>query len=315
MISNKSLIQKADLALSELTSGGGALSEAKSKEFLQLLIKKGVLTSRANVKTMAAATHTFPKIRFGSRIIRAGASGQALAEADRSKPEHTSMTLNAQLFKAEIQLPDEIFEDNIEGVALQDTILALVAEQMSADVDDIVVNSNTANAALAPELKLFDGMLAKATTNTVAAGGTVLTKDVLKQTLKAMPREFQQDPLRLKFFTSINTANEYGDGYADRMTGLGDEALQNASNSRYRSIEVLPVPLWPENLGGGTDESAVILCDPKEIVIGFWRTIKMEMERSARHGTNILVASMRMDFDYMHEPAVVKTTGIKVSAA
>lgn len=315
MISNKSLVNKADLALSELTSGGGILPEAKAKQFMEIMIKRGVLTSRARVIPMRAPTETVDKMRFGSRIIRAGSAGIALSEADRSKPELSKVNLEAKLFKAEVQLSDEILEDNIEGAALADHIMALVAERMSSDVDDIVINSNTANAALAPELKLFDGMLAKATTNTVAAGGTVLTKDVLKQTLKAMPREFQQDPSRLKFMTSVNTVTEYGDGYADRMTGLGDTVLQNAGGMRYMSVEVLPIPLWPEDLGGGSDESAVILCDPKDIMIGFWRTIKLEMERSARHGTNILVATMRMDFDYAHEPAVVKTTGVKVSAA
>lgn len=314
MLPNKHLINKADLALSELTSGGGHLPEAKAKQFMEIMIRKGVLSSIARVVPMASYQQTVSKIRFGSRIVRAATAGQALAEADRSKPELTEVSLDAKLWKAEVQLGDEILEDNIEGEALQDHIMALVAERMSADIDDLLINSDTSNAALAPELKLFDGMLKAATTNTVAAGGVVLTKDVLKQTLKAMPREFQGNLAELKFFTSVNAATEYGDGLADRMTGLGDDKVQNASPVRYMSIGVLPVPQWPEDLGGGSDETAVILTHPKNILIGLWRKVKLEMERSARHGTNILVASMRMDFDYEHEPAVVKTTGVKVSA-
>lgn len=314
MLPNKSLIQKADLALSELQSNGGALPEAKAKQFVEIMIKKGVLSSMARVVPMASYQQTIDKIRFASRIMRAGAAGVALSEADRSKPELSKVTLDAKLWKAEVQLDDEILEDNIEGEELQDHIVALVAERMGADTDDIVINSDSTDATLAPELRLFDGILKSVTTNTVAAGGTVLTKDVLKQTRKAMPIEFQQNPAEMKFMTSVNAVTEYGDGVADRMTGLGDAALQNAGQIRYMATEVMGIPYWPENLGGGSDETALVLTHPKNLLIGLWRKVRIEMERSARHGTNILVASVRMHFKFEHEPAVVKTTGIKVSA-
>ena len=98
------------------------------------------------------------------------------------------------------------------------------------------------------------------------------------------------------------------------MAGLGDAALQNAGQIRYMAAEVMPVPYFPEDLGGSDDETAVILTHPKNLVVGLWRKIRVEMERSARHGTNIIVASVRMDFKYEHEPAVVKNNSVKVSA-
>lgn len=314
MLPNKQLIAKADLALSELQSNGGALPEAKAKQFVEIMIKKGVLTSMARVIPMAGYQQTVDKIRFPSRIMRAGSAGIALSEADRSKPELSKVSLEAKLWKAEVQLDDEILEDNIEGEELQNHIVSLVAERMGADTDDILINSDSTDNTLDPELRLFNGMLKAVTTNTVSAGGTVLTKDVLKQTRKAMPIEFQGNPAELKFFTSVNAVTEYGDGLADRMTGLGDAALQNAGQIRYMATEVMPVPYFPEDLGGSDDETAVILTHPKNLVVGLWRKIRVEMERSARHGTNIIVASVRMDFKYEHEPAVVKTTGVKVSA-
>lgn len=312
MISNQRLINKADLALTELVSNGGDLPEAKAKEFFEILIKKGVMMPMIRVTTMKASTETIPKIRFAGRILRAGQSGMALSEADRSKPETSEVSLSAKLFKAEVQLNDEVLEDNVEGALLNAHVTALVAERISSDVDDILINSDTSNAALAPELRLIDGLLKAATTNTVAAGGTVLTRDVLKQTLKAMPVEFQTEAL--KYLTSKNALTEYCDGLGDRMTPLGDQHAQDQLEARYQSYGIKGIPQWPENLGGGTDETAVILTDPKNIVLGFWRTIKIAMDRNARSGSDILIASLRMDFDYEHEPAVVKTTGIKVSA-
>ena len=39
---NRSILEKADLALADLTAGGGVLKEAQAKKFMRLLIKESV---------------------------------------------------------------------------------------------------------------------------------------------------------------------------------------------------------------------------------------------------------------------------------
>ena len=50
---NRTLIEKADLALSDLTTAG-ALQEAQAQKFIRLLIKESVVMSAATVKPMKA---------------------------------------------------------------------------------------------------------------------------------------------------------------------------------------------------------------------------------------------------------------------
>ena len=59
MIPNKTLLQKADHALSELTTDGGALMEAQAKKFLIKLIKQGKLMQWATVTPIEATIIMF----------------------------------------------------------------------------------------------------------------------------------------------------------------------------------------------------------------------------------------------------------------
>jgi hypothetical protein len=71
--------------------------------------------------------------------------------------------------------------------------------------------------------------------------------------------------------------------------------------------------LFPENLGGGTDETVVLFCDPKNITFGIQRSIRLETDKDISAGEIIMVMSTRWDVKYAHEPAVVKATGVKVA--
>ncbi len=76
--SNRTLLEKADLALADLTAGGGVLLPAQAQKFMRLLIKQSVLMQMATVVPMASPKHQIAKIKFGSRILRRGSEATAL---------------------------------------------------------------------------------------------------------------------------------------------------------------------------------------------------------------------------------------------
>lgn len=304
---NKSLIEKADLALSDLTNNG-EIVPAQARRFIRLLVKPSVVMSQAFVRPMGSKKQKINTARFGSRIMRPGAEATALPLGDRSKPDLTEVELSAELFKAQVDLNDEVLEDNIEGGNFRQTVMSLIGEAASRDMEELLVQGDTASADA--YLAIFDGLLKAATTNTVAAGTVPLSKTELKATLKAMPSEFSRNRRRLRYFTSVNAEIDYRDTLANRATAEGDRFLQDQMNSRYSGIPVQDVPLFPENLGGGTNETNLLLTDPKNVAIGIWRRIRMEVERDAKAGVLSVVVTIRWHFKYVHEPAVVKTTEI-----
>jgi len=107
---NRTILQKADLALSDLLTGGGLLQPAQAAKFIRLLIDQSVIMPASTVVPMRSPKQLVEKSRFGSRVLRAGAEATALPAGDRVKPDLTKVELDAQLFKAEVRLDNEVLD-------------------------------------------------------------------------------------------------------------------------------------------------------------------------------------------------------------
>ena len=307
---NRTILEKADLALSDLLSGG-ELVAAQAQKFIRLLIQESVVLGMANVRPMKSKSVEIDKIRFGNRVLRAGAEATALASGDRVKPDLSKTELSAKLFKAQVDLNDEVLEDNIEQGSLRQTVMELLGEAISRDMDEILVQGDTGSGDTF--LASFDGMLAAATSNVVDGGTNAIGIDDLKAAIKAMPDEFVRNKRRLRFLTSIDAETDLRDAYLNRATVAGDRFLQEDAPILYSGVPVMDVPLFPENLGVGTNETNVLLLDPKNILVGIWRKLLVETDKDIESGVLKIVASLRFDFAYMEETAAVKVEHVTVS--
>lgn len=310
IMDNRTILEKADLALGDLTAAG-VLQPAQAAKFIRILIDKSVIMGMATVTPMKSPKQLVEKIRFGSRILRAGSEAAALSAADRSKPDLSKVELDAQLFKAEVRLSDEVLEDSIERDQLKNTVMQLMAERISLDMDEMIANGDTASAD--PFLAKFDGIIKSATSNVVAGGSVTLAKPLLRDMLKAMPSEFLRNKKAMRYLTSVDAKIDYQDSLSDRETALGDSTLENDRGVGYSGVAVNDVPTFPENLGGGSDETVALLLDPKNINVGIWRRIKLETDKLVSEGVLLVVATLRFDTKYTEETAVVKSTAIKVA--
>lgn len=310
MIGNRSLIAKADLALSDLLTSGGALVASQARRLIRTLIDKSVVMPSMTVIPQKAPQHRIERARFGSRVLRAGSEAQALTKADRAKLDLAKVELNAQLFKAEVRLDNETLEDSIEGGNLKNTVIALLSERISLDMDEMIVKGDTASGD--PFLAKFDGLIKLASVNTVNNASAILSKTTLKNMIRAMPSEFMRNRGKMRFWVSTDTETEYRDGLASRATGLGDLFLQQDISARYSGIPILDVPVFPEDLGGGNDEGVVLMLEPKNAHAGIWRRVTMETDKDISAGVMIIVVSIRFDAKYADPTAVVKAINVKV---
>lgn len=307
---NRTLIEKADMALSDLLTGG-ELVPAQAKKFIRLLIKESVVMPMATVRPMKSKKQLLEKIRFNQRVLRSGSEATALGTAERAKPDTSKVEMDAKLFKAEVHLNNEVLEDNIEQGSLKQTVMELMGEAIARDMDEILVQGDTSSGD--SFLANFDGLLAAATSNVVAGGSAAIDKTMLKAMIKLMPSEFIRNKRRLKFLTSIDAEVDYRDTLSERATVVGDRFLMEDAPVAYSGIPVMDVPLFPEDLGGGSNETNILLLDPKNIAVGVWRKITVETDKDISAGVLKIVASIRFDFKYVEETAVVKTTGVTVS--
>lgn len=308
--SNRTLLEKADLAIADLTAGGGILLPAQAKKFMRLLIKQSALMQMATVVPMPAPKYQVSKIRFGSRILRPGQEGIALTQAERSKPDLSFLELDAQLFKAEVQLSDEVLEDNIERGELRQTILEMIAEAAGRDMEELVINGDTTSAD--PFLAVLDGVLRQSVSHVVDVAGGQLTKNILRDLLKSLPNEYLRDKKAMSFLTSVDADLEYRNTLAERATVGGDKFLEDDTPVLYSGVPVKPIPLFPDNLGPANNQTVTLLCNPKNIHVGIWRQIRIESFRDVSAGVLRIVATLRFDVKYADELATAKAVNIQL---
>lgn len=310
MEENKSILEKADMALSDLTTGG-LLVPAQAQKFIRILIDEAKIMKMATVTPMKSHTQEINKIKFGTRVLHAGNENVALAEADRAKPQTSKLQLVAKLFKAQVNLTYEVLEDSIEQETLKQTIMTLMGEAIARDLDELLILGDVTS----PDsyLAQFDGLLRSITSNIVNAGGVPITKSLLRDMLKAMPSPYLRDKNSLRFLTSVDAEIDYRDSLSNRQTQVGDGALNGATPVGYSGVPVIDVPIFPETLGGLTNETNVILTDPKNINVGIWRQIQIETDKDIQAGKVIIVVTMRADMKLIEETAAVKAVAVRVS--
>lgn len=304
------LIEKADLALSDLTSDGGILQPGQAAEFIQLAIEESRLMSLARTQTLKTPNDLIEKIVFGSRIMRAGQSHTALTEAQRSKPTTSKTQFAAKEIVAEVRLGYDAVEDNIEQGRLPKTVMSLIVKRAAVDMEELFLQGSLSSSD--EYLALLDGLIAQATTHTYDANDAELDREILRATFQEIPKQFRTDKAGLRFLTATDAELHYNETLADRQGAMGDTYQTAEKKSVWKGINVEGMHLMPDGLGTGSDQTIVLATHMDNIAVGIWRQLRLETDKDISARELIFVLTARVDAKFVHEPAVAKATEVKV---
>ncbi len=307
--SNRELLkklEKGDIAVSDLISTGGYLNTAQSNKFIRNIIDAPTIIKDIRSVPMNSPKLEINKIGFGSRILQAApASGVALSSAKRSKPTTSKVTLNTTEVMAEVHIPYDVLEDNIEHGTLEDTIFSQISERTALDLEEWIIQADTGSGDAFLALK--DGILVQAISHVVdySSSVQVIDKTIFKAAIKAMPNKYLRNRSAMRHYVSPDVETEYADWLGDRSTNLGDAKIQGYRPNMHSGIPIVPAALMPQ--------ANAILTHPKNIIWGIQRKIMIESDRDIRARVIIIVLTMRMDIKFEEEDAVVKTIGLNPS--
>lgn len=288
-------VQRAMLALSDLQSDGGMLNPEQNDTFIRLLIDQPTMINQIRSVPMNGPTMELNKIGFGSRILRAArqattGDGRALTEAERAKPTTSKVELETKEVIAEIRLPYEVLEDNIERGDLENTILALIAERAALDLEELIIAGDTATVG-DDYLALMDGVLKLATDNVVDGAGGAVSASLFNDMLKALPTRYRRNRGSMAFFVAPDVEQDYRLALSSRGTALGDDLLTG-----NRAVPVFGVPMRGAALMPATN---MLFTDPQNIIFGIQRAIRIESERliSEREVKIVLTARVAIQIE------------------
>jgi hypothetical protein len=320
-------LEKATFTTPDITApvGGGYLAPQQAREFLRILIDESVLLKEASNQTSLSPKFEVPRLSFGNRILRVGTEGARVTEGNRTKPLTGLVTLSTNLFKGEVPVSDELFEDNIERDALADTIMIMIAEAVGRDVEEYAIKNDTdrtaGDGADFGVLSQFDGLVKQLQTGLPAShkvnGAGITSYDQLFKTMiRALPARYRRDPTALRFYVPVKHADGYQSELAGRGTALGDvNVIENLRlKLAFRGVPVAPVPLMTGVSTIDGDEidydSFAILTHPHNTYVGWHRRIRVERFRDPREGATSFLPTLRFDVKYADPSFGVLASGI-----
>ncbi|PSA91491.1 phage major capsid protein [Bacillus atrophaeus] len=308
---NQEVIEKAEMTLSSLKSGG-MMNPTQASAFIRMVQDAPTIFNEARVVPMDHDTQKIEKIGFGQRILRAAQEGVSLTKDQKVAPTTSTVSLSTKEVIAEVNITYDTLENNIEKEGLQNTIMQMLAERAAVDIEELLVNGDTTSSD--SYLAQIDGIRKQATSHIVDAAGEELTRQVFKRGYKAVPSKYLRIPQEYRFYTSPGMEVEWKDRVADRQTSLGDTAVQGGLSSAF-GVPVKGIAnLQPYTTGEGdsaSDVSDIILTHPKNIILGFSRNIRIEVDKDIRRRMFVIVLTAKLDSKFEEEDAVAKIIKVK----
>ena len=302
------LSQKADLALADLESGGGLLTMEQNDTFIRRMEDSRTLLNAMRVYPMSGPTARINAIGFGGFITfpasqdrnanTTGHAGRTPKEPYRSKPVTTHVDLETKEVQAVVRLPYEVLEDNIERGAMQNTLLALIADRFSYDMEAMVVRAIEGGSDPVPLLNYMDGIYELATDHTVDAGGAPITDAFFTAMIKAMPKKYRNNLDALRFIIGSDLALDLRDARAARATMMGDRFVEDNAPLRAKGVTCLPASNNPE--------AQMLLTIPQNLIFGIQRNVRVETDKDIEAREVIVAVTARVCTQIENYDAIVK---------
>jgi HK97 family phage major capsid protein len=306
-------LNKAAWCVADITppTGGGLLTADQAREFIRVAVLEAVILPEANVFTSNAPKFQVPRIAFTSRILHTRAG---LADCARNSPQAKPTTDQVELstvgFSGEVAVCDDLFEDNIEGQGIGDTLAALIAQAVGRDIEEIMIKGDTARTgAEDQDLRALDGLIKQMQTNLptaqkINASAHTRPSTTMSAMLAALPANYRNNMAGLRFYVPSIMRDSYQAELALRPTALGDTSYLASRNAdlAYAGIPVREVPLLSGTstiATGAVDYTKfAFLTNPKNIYVGFHRRVRIEKFRDPREMCTVFVPSVRFDVKF-----------------
>jgi hypothetical protein len=258
-ISNEQLVEKAVITTDQLAAGG-KLNPAQADKFIDYVIDVTGLKNNARVVRFRNEEMNIDKIGVGKRV--AMPATEAVAPTTRRGLKTTKVTLHPQEIIVPFEISDTFREVNIEGDAVEDHVIRMMATQLANDLESLYIEGDVLGRAVVEGdivdggqpnqfikdsyLALVDGWIKLAHGgHVVDAGGAAIGSSLFSLALNALPAKFKRNRADLRFMGSIDLEQNYREKIATRVTIAGDTALASNQGLTPFGTPFVPFPLFP----------------------------------------------------------------------
>lgn len=318
MTTSAKALSRADLALADLTTNGGILSPEQANQFIDFVQEVPTVLQQARVIRMNSPETKINRMGFGGRIMRAarqsgsanddGSNDRYVRKADRAAVTTTQITVRTNEVIAEVRLPYEVLEDNIEGQSLQTHIIRQIAQRSALDLEELALWGDTSLAATDAYLGLQDGWMKRADAHVLDWEGAGVSVDLFTNALLTFPQRYLRLLSQFKAFVSEADRIRYMQFLQSRGTALGDQAIQGNFPLIAAGLRVEGAASMALGPTGTTGHGLVT--PPQNLIWGVQRDISIETDKDIRSREYIIVVTARVGTQIDDKDAVVRIDDI-----
>ena len=315
MTTTNTTLQRADIALSDLASNGGLLSPEQTNTFIDLVTEQPTVLKQVRQVRMPTPTMKINKIGLNGRLLRAatqtgsaeddGSNGRYLAKSKRSAPVTSQIEMTTKETIAEVRIPYEVLEDNIEGQDMHEHILRLIAERAALDLEELALHGDTAHPT-DDFLALHNGWLKRATAHVVDNTNAGPNDGLITNALLAMPQKYLRNLPQMRAWISVANKIKFQASRISRTTALGDASVEGNLPLMSQGLKIEEAPTLAAD---GTGKKGLITF-PQNLIWGIQRKLTIETDKDIRSREYIIVLTMRVALNVEDSDAVVKLINI-----
>lgn len=307
-------LARADLAIADLDTNGGLLNPQQANRFIDMILDQPTILPQVRVVRMDAPEVKINRMGFGERILRAarqagsanddGSNDRYVRKADRAAPTTSQIVLRDSEVIAEVRLPYEVLEDNIEGKSVEEHIMRLIAERAALDLEELGLWGDTSSTDA--YLALQDGWLKRGNAHVADGGGQGPNPDFFASAMLALPQKYLRYLPQMRAWVSPANTIKYRQVVSKRQTGYGDTSLTTNNDLAAHGLKIEGAPsLAMDNVG-----NMGLFTFPQNLLWGIRRNVSIETDRDIRSREHIIVLTMRVATQIDDADAVVRLENI-----
>lgn len=297
-------------ALAVQTFNKAILNPEQAGRFIRVATRDQAILSEASVMTMKSHTKNLDRVTLDGRVLHSGYDAEGFTrelDADEKVKWRTWQNrLVATKLKAQAEIEDDELEDNVEGKAFVNTLLDLIAEGISDDLEVLGIGANS------DEIERDDDDLLATTKGWLHRSAYKIydmeiedgddVKALFKAMVDAIPKHFIKNRTKFRLGVPFEYEDLYRDLFAGKPTGLGDEVEEGYRPLRYRGIPVVHVPSMDDTtLQELTGSPGAMLYTPSNLAMGIYREMNLEPDRHAAKEMTEWVYTTRGDVNLINE--------------
>ena len=258
----------------DLASGGELLGYQADK-FIDLTVDETRLMKMVRVEKMDVHKGEIDLMNLGEPVTES--ASENADSGNLYEPTLSKVEFAVKKLRSAFDLTKEALERNIERESWKQNLYKSFAKRMATDLELLGIQGDeslTGTTAIQRLLKRNDGWYTQTlgVANEVDASGAHVSQQLFSDMVDAMPSKYSMDRQNWVFLASPKVYQHYANQVSGRATALGDAAHQRLVPLRPFGIELVEIPLIPEDLTATigttayTDLSFVWLLNPKNFI-------------------------------------------------